>query len=149
MFRYERPVQYYETDAMQVVHHSNYFRWFEEARQYAMVQMGAPYPEVEARGLVSPVLTINCEYHKSARYGDVVEVRLSLVESKSIRSRWNYAVVNKATGEVLTYGSSTHCFLRDGEVVSLKRECPDLYEKLMNGLSGETCRELGALGKEE
>ena len=24
---YQRPVQYYETDRMQIVHHSNYIRW--------------------------------------------------------------------------------------------------------------------------
>ena len=29
---YEHIVQYYETDQMKVVHHSNYIRWFEEAR---------------------------------------------------------------------------------------------------------------------
>ena len=29
---YRRLVQYYETDRMGIVHHSNYIRWFEEAR---------------------------------------------------------------------------------------------------------------------
>ena len=29
---YRHKVQYYETDQMKVVHHSNYIRWFEEAR---------------------------------------------------------------------------------------------------------------------
>mgnify|MGYP004616350157 CR=1 FL=1 len=29
---YERCVHYYETDQMGIVHHSNYIRWFEEAR---------------------------------------------------------------------------------------------------------------------
>lgn len=34
-------VQYYETDQMGVVHHSNYIRWFEEARVFFMDQMGS------------------------------------------------------------------------------------------------------------
>ena len=29
---YTHRVQYYETDQMGIVHHSNYIRWFEEAR---------------------------------------------------------------------------------------------------------------------
>ena len=29
---YTRKVAYYETDQMGIVHHSNYIRWFEEAR---------------------------------------------------------------------------------------------------------------------
>ena len=37
---YERSVYYYETDQMKIVHHSNYIRWFEEARIYWMEKMG-------------------------------------------------------------------------------------------------------------
>ena len=37
---YEHKVQYYETDKMDCVHHSNYIRWFEEARTYLMDQGG-------------------------------------------------------------------------------------------------------------
>ena len=32
MVPYDHKVQYYETDGMGIVHHSNYIRWFEEAR---------------------------------------------------------------------------------------------------------------------
>ena len=31
---YKRRINYYETDAMKVVHHSNYIRFLEEARIY-------------------------------------------------------------------------------------------------------------------
>ena len=40
---YQRPVYYYETDRMDCVHHSNYIRWFEEARMDMMEQMGMGY----------------------------------------------------------------------------------------------------------
>ena len=33
---YERSPFYYETDRMNVIHHSNYIRWFEEARIYCI-----------------------------------------------------------------------------------------------------------------
>ena len=36
-------VQYYETDQMKVVHHSNYIRWFEEARVELMEKIAWPY----------------------------------------------------------------------------------------------------------
>jgi len=44
-------VQYYETDRMGIVHHSNYIRWMEEARMYAMDQMGMGYEVLEANGI--------------------------------------------------------------------------------------------------
>ena len=37
---YTRPIQYYETDRMGVVHHSNYIRWMEEARVAYLAQLG-------------------------------------------------------------------------------------------------------------
>ena len=36
---YEHKVQYYETDQMGCVHHSNYIRWFEEARTAYLEQL--------------------------------------------------------------------------------------------------------------
>ena len=37
---YVRPVFYYETDRMGIVHHSNYIRWMEEARMDWMDKIG-------------------------------------------------------------------------------------------------------------
>ena len=39
---YSRRVYYYETDKMGIVHHSNYIRWFEEARVDLIEQAGLP-----------------------------------------------------------------------------------------------------------
>ena len=41
VIEYERSPFYYETDRMNVIHHSNYIRWFEEARIYFMEQVGS------------------------------------------------------------------------------------------------------------
>ena len=37
---YNHKAQYYETDQMGIIHHSNYLRWFEEARADLMEQVG-------------------------------------------------------------------------------------------------------------
>ena len=56
---YEHKAQYYETDRMGIIHHSNYIRWFEEARVDFLEQIGMPFETVEARGLSSPVLSVS------------------------------------------------------------------------------------------
>ncbi len=66
---YERKIYYYETDQMKIVHHSNYIRWFEEARIDFMKKMGLPYDEIEKRGILIPVLEASCRYKKAFRYG--------------------------------------------------------------------------------
>ena len=58
---YEHRTQYYETDQMGIIHHSNYIRWFEEARTDLMRQMGIGYDEMEGQGIISPVLSVTCE----------------------------------------------------------------------------------------
>ena len=46
---YEHKTQYYETDQMGIIHHSNYIRWMEEARMDLMDQIGLSYKEMELR----------------------------------------------------------------------------------------------------
>ena len=53
---YIHQAQYYETDQMGIIHHSNYIRWMEEARIAYMDQMAFPYKAVEEAGIISPVL---------------------------------------------------------------------------------------------
>ena len=58
----EHKVQYYETDGMGIVHHSNYIRWFEEARVDLLEQLGFGYDRIEEAGYSGPVLEVSCQY---------------------------------------------------------------------------------------
>ena len=44
---WDHKIQYYETDQMQIAHHSNYIRWFEEARTAAMEEAGLGYEIID------------------------------------------------------------------------------------------------------
>ena len=59
---YERKINYYETDQMAIVHHSNYIRYFEEARVSFMEQAGYPYERLEAEEILSPVINVSCKF---------------------------------------------------------------------------------------
>lgn len=67
---YCRNIYYYETDRMDVVSHTNYIRWMEEARIDFMKKIGIPYHEIEKSGFMLPVLEVECKYKKSLTYGD-------------------------------------------------------------------------------
>ena len=58
MYNYERQVKYYETDKMGVVHHSNYIRWFEEARVEFMRDNDISYRHMEEEGIQIPVVSV-------------------------------------------------------------------------------------------
>ena len=73
---YVRKVQYYETDRMGIVHHSNYIRWMEEARTDVLEQIGLPYDKIERAGILIPVLGVSCDYRISFRYSEVFRVKV-------------------------------------------------------------------------
>ncbi len=104
----ELPVRFVETDAMGVVHHSNYLVWFEAARIHWMEVAGVPYAEVAAGGNHFAVTSAGVEYRAPARFGDIVRVFASLGQLRSRQVRFEYTVENAANGVLLATGYTQH-----------------------------------------
>ena len=135
---YERRAQYYPTDQMGVVHHSNYIRWFEEARVDFLNRIGAGYREMEAAGIVSPVVSVACKYRSMVRFDDEVEIRLKITAYNGVKLSLSYEVRDKKDGTVRCIGESSHCFLGpEGKPVSLKKDYPHYHELFMNCMQEE------------
>lgn len=127
MLLYEHKVQYYESDGMGITHHSNYIRWFEEARVALLEHLGYPYEEIEQQGIGSPVLTANAVYKASTRFGDVVQVSARVTAYTGVKLFLAYAVYNKATGALCCTGETSHCFTdKAGKPIILRRVWPEL-----------------------
>lgn len=133
---YIHNAKYYETDQMAIVHHSNYIRWFEEARVDWMNQFGIDFREVEARGIVVPVVSVSCQYKHVTRFGDDVAITARLKLYNGIRFAFTYEVRNVSTGALNAVGESEHCFLKGEQVVSLKRAAPDLHQRFSEAMNG-------------
>lgn len=126
---YERMVYYYETDRMQIVHHSNYIRWMEEARMDWMEQIGWPYKSIEDDGYIIPVLGVTAEYKSMCHFGDTVHIHVRLSEYTGVRIGFSYEIVDSVTGELRTICTSSHCLLdRDNRLVFMRKAYPD-YDK--------------------
>ena len=127
---YVRRAQYYETDQMGVVHHTNYIRWFEEARVDLLRQHGIDYRDMETRGMIIPVVDIQCSYLSSVRFDDVVEIHLSLNKYTGVRMCFSYEVRFAETGTLAATGKSTHCFVDpSGKPIGLKRVDEALHQR--------------------
>lgn len=135
---YRHRVQYYETDCMKVVHHSNYIRFFEEARVDFLAQIGADYASLEAAGYVSPVLSVSAEFKQMSSYGEELIILVKLADYKGMRFYFTYRVIDAATGSLRATGETSHCFLKDGAPVNLRRALPEAHERLMNAVGRET-----------
>ena len=131
MFLYDWTVQYYETDQMAIVHHSNYIRWFESARTAYLSAVGIPYDKMEEAGVISPVLSVNCQYRQMTRYGETVTITPVLSSYNGIKYIVKYEIRNKETGVLNATGETSHCFLtKDGKIISLKKVLPETHAVL-------------------
>lgn len=139
MYRtYEHKAQYYETDQMGIVHHSNYIRWFEEARVDLMDQAGLGYKKMEEAGIISPVLSVEAQYKSMVHFEDVVVIEASIEKYNGIKMTVSYVIKDKSTGAVRCEGKSRHCFLdRDGRPIYLKKAEP-AFHKLFEEICGGT-----------
>lgn len=128
---YERTPHYYETDQMKIVHHSNYIRWFEEARIHYLDAVGMRFADQEASGIVCPVLTVDAKYIRMVRFGETVEIITRLNLYNGLRYGFSYEVRGKDNGELYCTGTSTHCFLDpEGRPIKVRRDYLPMHEVL-------------------
>ena len=133
-FIYEREINYYETDKMGIVHHSNYIRFLEESRCAWLRSIGLPYDMLEENGITIPVLGVECDYKHHVTYGDTIAIELSIEEYNGVRMNVKYMVTDKKTGETVLIGRTRHCFtnieLKPINLKKYKKEFSDKFENL-------------------
>lgn len=108
--KFERKINYYETDKMGIVHHSNYVRYLEEARCFMLDKMGMPYKAIEEAGILIPVLGVNCEYKHPARFEDTIVIDMQFKRYNGIRMEMKYTITDKETGNLIMNAETKHCF---------------------------------------
>ena len=127
---YEKTINYYETDKMGVVHHSNYIRFLEEARCYFLKSEGMPFEEFEAQDITIPVLSINCEYKYHVTFSDTILIRVMVKEYNGVRLTIGYEVKDKKTGKEVISAETKHCFTNKSlRPINLKKCCPQFSAK--------------------
>lgn len=125
-------VRFVETDAMGVVHHSNYLIWFEAARIHWMDCAGVPYAQVAAGGNHFAVTAAAVEYRAPARFGDRVRVTASLAQLRSRQVRFEYVVECVAGGALLATGFTQHiCVDLAGHMAKIP---PAILDRLLDGV---------------
>ena len=125
---YIHKVKYYECDRMGVTHHSNYIRFMEEARIDWMDQLGYGFERMEAEGIVSPVVSLTCNFKHTTTFKDVIEIEVRVAEMSALKISFNY--VMRSAGKLVCTASSTHCFLDAGRPVVLANRFPVLYSAI-------------------
>lgn len=127
---FERKVNYYETDRMGVVHHSNYIRYMEEARCNMLDKMDIPFEKLEENGITIPVLGVSCEYKYHTTFGDTIIINTTIKEYSGVRMTVKYEFKDKKTGKLVLTGETKHCFTnKELKPINMKKHNKEFSEK--------------------
>lgn len=126
---YYHQVQYYETDRMQITHHSNYIRYMEEARTDFLDKINWPFEKLEKSGITSPVASVNGKYLKPTTFPDKIRIETQVSEVGVAKLILKYQMFHN--DELVFEGISEHGFLdANNRIINLKRKLPEFYKAL-------------------
>ena len=128
-FEVSFPVRYYETDQMAVVHHSNYIRYFEIARNAMMADWGFPIERCENEyGVMIPIVSVECRFKRPARMRDILTAVAEIDKVPLAKLVVRQSVLNQ-DGEVCAEGSVILGFI-DARTFQPVR-CPELIQTMI------------------
>jgi len=122
-------VLYADTDAMGIVYHTNYIKWFEMGRNELMRQLGVAYTELEKLSLNLPLTKVSCHYLLSAKYDQLLTVETKVDYIKRASVKFNSCIWDEDMKKLLVEGYTIHaCTNNEGKI----RRIPSLLLDLNN-----------------
>jgi len=120
-------VHYALTDQMGVVYHGHYAEFYEIGRTEALRSLGITYKEVEAAGVIMPVIEIHTRFLRPARYDDLLTVTTNVKELPIHHKIVFYSEIFNEANELLSAGTVSLYFM---EKNTMKRcAMPDVMKE--------------------
>lgn len=122
-------VRYGETDKMGYCYYGNYPMYYEAARSDVFRNCGCSYRQLEERGYMMPVISLNIDYKKPAFYDDLLTVKVYVRKKPGVKMSFDYETYNEQ-GELLNKGNTVLCFVN----MQTNRPCmpPDFFQEIIN-----------------
>lgn len=116
---------------MGIAYHANYLVWFEVARNEWFRSSQIDYRDVEAQGVMLPVLEVRCQYRSPARYDDLVSIDAVVSALTPTRIEFGYRLSREGDHVILAEGKTVHAFVnKEGRPVNLRKANPTLWQIL-------------------
>lgn len=122
-------IHYALTDQMGVVYHGHYAQFYEIGRTESLRNLGFTYKDMEANGIILPVIDIHSRFLRPARYDDLLTVVTLLKEVPTHHKIVFHSEIYNEHSELLNVGDVTLYFM---EAKTMKRSAmpSDLKTKL-------------------
>ena len=121
-------IRFSETDAMGVVWHGNYLKFFEDAREEFGTKFSIEYLQMHDEGYFAPIVNSEISHKAPVYYGEKIRVKVQMIKSKASKMIFNYQVLNLNSNLIAAEGSTTQVFLDKVERV-LELNKPQFFSK--------------------
>ncbi|MBE7653423.1 acyl-CoA thioesterase [Tenacibaculum finnmarkense genomovar finnmarkense] len=115
-------VRYAETDQMGVVYYGNYAQYFEIGRTELLRSSGVTYKFMEENGVMLPVISLLCNFKKSALYDDELSITTSIKKTPAVKIEFEYEITNQ-NKQLICTGSTVLAFINMKTKKPMR--CPD------------------------
>ena len=115
--RSEISIRFSDTDALGIVWHGNFIKYFEDGREAFSAQYGLNYLAMYNEGFATPIVKTLCEHKKPLRYSDVAIIETEFIESPAAKLHFRYKLFIKSSNELSAIGETIQVFLtRNGDL---------------------------------
>jgi len=104
-------VRYSETDQMGTFYNSRALEWFEVGRTEALRALGLPYAQMEARGVMLPLVEAHVEYLGRARYDDLLRLTTTIAFAGKARLRFDVTITQHDSARPVARGYTVHAIV--------------------------------------
>ncbi len=104
-------IHYALTDQMGVVYHGHYAQFYEIGRAEWLRKLNYSYKDIEAMGIIMPVVDIHSRFLRPARYEDLVTVKTILKELPTHHKIIFHHEIYDEAGSLLNTGDVTLYFM--------------------------------------
>jgi acyl-CoA thioester hydrolase len=103
-------VRYGETDQMGYVYYGFYAMYYEVGRVESLRQLGLTYKELEAMGVMMPVLENKSFYLAPARYDELLKIVTTIRERPTVKMKFEYEIFNEGN-QLINKGETLLAFI--------------------------------------
>lgn len=104
-------VRFSEVDAMRIVWHGEYVRYFEDGRESFGKHYGLGYLDICAAGYLVPIVELNCRFIRSLVFGETAIVETRYINCDAAKIKFEYTIYRESDGSIVAEGESVQVFL--------------------------------------
>jgi len=119
-------IRFNEADPLGIVWHGHYIRYFEDGRESFGRKYGVSYLDFYQQGLAVPIVSVDCQYKRPLRYGDIVIVETTYVPLEAAKLQFEYKMFESKSRDLVAVGSSLQVFV-DAKTFDLQLTIPPYF----------------------